>query len=382
MRIKSTAVYLENGFEEAVLELENGKITGVFPASSSYEEDYGDACILPGFLDIHTHGGYGVDTNTSSVDELLAWAKRLPEEGVTSFLPTTVTDHKDILLSSLRNVREVHKAQKEGARIIGIHMEGPFLNITRAGAQPKGAIIPPSIPLLKDFVKEADGLLSLMTIAPEKDEGHLLLKELRKYGIIPSIGHSSATYEECLEAERDGALSITHTFNAQSAFHHRDPGIVNFALDHKDFYSEIIGDGHHVDPSVLSFFFSCKDPDHAILISDSLSIKGIDEKDILFGGQKILIENGAAHLADEKKTLAGSILKINEGIAVLVNKAGVPVEKAVRAASINPARLLGLDDHIGILKEGYDADITILDRDFRVLKTIIKGKTSYTKTGS
>lgn len=378
LRIRSKRIYIYGDLIPAVIEVEDHKITRILPYEEKADIDYGDKRILPGFIDIHCHGAYGFDTNYGEEEGLRKWAKNIPSEGVTSFLATTVTEKKEVLLKAVANVAAVKKNGYEGADILGIHFEGPYLDMAYKGAQPPEAIVPPSIEEFEEYQKAADGLIRIITLAPEHDEGLRLTRHLAENGVIVSMGHSSATYEQAVLAAANGARSITHTFNAMTPLKHRENGLVGAALRLGDLYSEIICDCNHSTPQALHMFFEAKNADKAIMISDSLMCKGFETgTKFLFGGHEIEIyPDGSAHLVKEKN-LAGSTMKMNEGLRNLVERALVPFDKAVNSCTINPAGLLGEDDHIGRIEAGYDADLTVLNDDYSVAAVYCKGKKAY-----
>lgn len=375
MRIQSTRVWINEHFVPAEIEISSKIIWEILPYGTSENViDFKDARILPGFIDIHCHGGYGYDANTAKLSGLKLWAQRLPEEGVTSFLPTVMSDRYDQMLKACRNIADGMKRIEDAAEILGIHLEGPFLSREYAGAQPKEAIIKPEIYLMRDFLKAAEQNIRIVTLAPEEDDHFALIRFLSRSGIIPSIGHSAASSLLVSQAVANGARSVTHTFNAQSGVHHRNNGVAGAALSLSDLYAEIIGDGHHVDPDVLRLFFMCKGKDRGILVSDSLSAKGSGiGENFLFAGQPCRIaENGRAEHA-QTHHLVGSVMKMNDGIRYLIETAGVDEVSAINSVTTNPASLLKLDQRIGCIRPGYDADITILGNDYQVIQTICKG---------
>jgi N-acetylglucosamine-6-phosphate deacetylase len=374
MKIRSERVYTGKGFEPAVIVMENGTITGILPYGSA-DEDYGDRRIVPGFIDVHCHGAYGFDTDTADPAGLRNWTKKIVSDGVTSLLATTVTESTDVLMKAVRNVADVVREGYEGARILGIHLEGPYLNVERKGAQPEEAIVKGTPERFEALQKEADGLIRIVTLAPECDENHALIHYCADHGIAASLGHSSATFEEAVSAFRDGAKSITHTFNAMTPLHHRKPGLAGAALRFHDQYSEIICDCHHVSPDVLNIFFTCKDDDKAVMISDSLMCKGLPAgTKFIFGGQPChMAEDGLAYL-DGDGSIAGSTMHTNDGLKNLVTRAGVPFNKALKACTCNPAHLIGYGDRKGMIRYGYDADLCVLNDDYSVEATFVGGR--------
>ena len=380
MKIRSSRVYMEGRFVPACLTLENGKITGISQETEA-DADYGDRRIVPGFIDVHCHGAYGFDTNYADPAGLRMWAEKIVSDGVTSFLATTVTEKTEVLMKAVRNVADVVKEGYEGAHILGIHLEGPYLNVERKGAQPPEAIVKGTPDSFEALQKQADGLIRIITLAPECDENHALIHYCAKHGVVVSLGHSSATFEEALSAFHDGAKSITHTFNAMPGLHHRKPGLAGAALRLHDQYSEIICDCHHVNADVLNIFFTCKDADKAVMITDSLMCKGLPAgTKFMFGGHPCHVaSDGLAYLDDADGSIAGSTLHTNEGLRNLVEKAGVPFDKAIRSCTSNPAGLLGMDDVKGRICYGYDADLCVLNDDYTAAATYVSGVCRYHK---
>lgn len=375
MIIKSRRVYICGDLAAAAIETENGIINRILPYETEADIDFGDLRILPGFIDIHCHGAYGFDTNYADPQGLRKWTAGIVSEGVTGLLATTVTEKKEVLLKAVRNVADVVKEGYEGARILGIHFEGPYLDMDYKGAQPPEAIVPPTIEEFREYQEAADNLIRVITLAPEHDPDFALTRYASSHGVTVSMGHSAATYQQALMAVANGAGSITHTYNAMTPLKHRENGLVGAALRMSDLYSEIICDCNHSTPQALRIFFEAKNADKAIMISDSLMCKGFETgRKFLFGGHEIEIyPDGSAHLVKEKN-LAGSTMKMNEGLRNLVERALVPFDKAVNACTINPASLLGMDDHIGKIQAGYDCDLAVLNDDYSVRQTFCKGK--------
>ena len=375
MRIQSKRVWIADEFVPAIIEFSEQKITNILPYDSdTIDADYGDFRIVPGFIDVHCHGAFKFDTNDATEEGLRLWTSRLPLEGVTSFLPTTITQSKGVLTKALSNVASVMESEYEGAEILGIHLEGPFLNKSYKGAQPETHILKPDIETFKEFQIAAKGNIKVTTLATELDEDFALTKYLSETGVVASIGHSGATFKDAECALSNGAKSITHVYNCMPGFHHRDNGLLGAAFG-LPVYSEIIPDGQHASFIAVYTFFMAKGPDYGILITDSLSAKGLPiGSEFLFGGNLIKIEDdGTARLKDAGN-LAGSTLSIHEGLRNLVEKAGVPFLYAMNACTKNPATMLGVDDRKGYIKVGYDADIVVLSDDYAVLQTYCKGK--------
>lgn len=375
MIIQSKNVWLDSSFMPAQIEFEADRIKAVYEyGSHETDKDYGELRIVPGFIDIHTHGAYGFETNDGEPEGLVTWMKRLPsQEGVTAFLPSTITQSREVLSKALINVRNVKNSQKEGAEILGVHFEGPYIDVKYKGAQPEEFIRVPDIEELKYYQSISDNIIKYITVAPEHDEGMKFVRYCHDNGIVVSLGHSNATYEDAVAAVDNGASCMTHVFNGMTPLNHRKPGLAGAALRMRDVYGEMISDGYHVTPVVMNLFFHAKGPDHGIIITDSLACKGLPKGDYTSGGLAITVcDDGTARLKD-LGNLAGSTLRMNKGIQIVVEKAGVPFEYAIKAATCNPAKLLGIDDRKGYLKPGYDADIIILDKDYEVVDAYARG---------
>lgn len=375
MIIQSKKVWIADQFTPAQLELEDGIIKEIYPYNEKeVTKDYGDLRILPGFIDIHCHGAYGFDTNDADPEGLRKWVKGIVDEGVTSFLATTLTQSEEVLTNAVSNVAKVVEEGYEGAEILGIHFEGPYLNKAHKGAQPEEYCVKPNIEQFKRYQKAAHGLIKYITMAVENDEDYALTKYCSQNNVVVSIGHSNATYEQAVQAYAHGARSMTHVYNAMTPFTHRANGLVGGALRIRNMYGEIICDGNHSTLAALNNFFTSKGPDYSIMITDSLMCKGFPVGTKFdFGGQEVVIyPDGSAHLV-EAGNLAGSTLNVNKGLKILIEDALVPVNYAINACTSNPARCLHVDDRKGTIGVGYDADLVVLDRDYEVVQTYCKG---------
>lgn len=375
MIIQSKKVWLADQFFAAAIEMQDGKITGVFPyGSKPVDVDYGDKRIVPGFLDIHCHGAFEFDTNDANEEGLRNWTKNIVKEGVTGFLATTITQSEEVLTAAVANVAKVMEDGYEGAEILGIHFEGPYLDMKYKGAQPEQFIVKGTIEQFERYQAAAKGNIKYITMATETDEDFAFTKYLTENGVVVSIGHSAATYEEAVMAYANGARSMTHVYNGMTPFNHRANGLVGAAYRLRTMYGEIICDGNHSTLAALNNFFISKGPDFSIMVSDALMAKGtpIGSK-FIFGGNEIEIyPDGSAHLTSTGG-LAGSTLKLNEGLRILVEEAMVPFNYAINSCTINPARCLGIDDKKGSIGVGKDADIVVLNADYSVTQTYVKG---------
>lgn len=376
MLIQSKKIWIADQFTSAIIEVTEDKITNILPYGSvSPDVDYGDLRIVPGFLDIHCHGAYGFDTNDANEEGLRNWTKKIPGEGVTGFLPTTITQSEEVLTKAVANVAKVMEDGYEGAEILGIHFEGPYLDMVYKGAQPEQYIVKPSVEQFKHYQEAARGKIRYVTLATETDEDFALTHYLTRNGVTVSIGHSAATYEQAVMAYAHGARSMTHVYNGMSPFNHRANGLVGAAYRIRTMYGEIICDGNHSTLAALNNYFTSKGPDYCIMVSDALMAKGSPVGSrYLFGGNEIEIyPDGSAHLIPSE-TLAGSTLQLNQGLRILVEEAMVPFNHAINSCTINPARCIGVDNRKGRIGIDMDADLVVLEPDYQVHQTYCMGK--------
>ena len=376
MLIQSKKIWIADQFIAAIIATENGKITDILPyGSKPVDVDYGDKRIVPGFLDIHCHGAFEFDTNDANEEGLRNWTKNIVSEGVTGFLATTITQSEEVLTKAVANVAKVMEDGYEGAEILVIHFEGPYLDMVYKGAQPEQYIVKPTVEQFERYQAAAKGHIVYLTMATETDEDFALTRYLTEHGVVVSIGHSAATYEQAVMAYAHGARSMTHVYNGMTPFNHRANGLVGAAYRIRTMYGEIICDGNHSTPAALNNYFMSKGPDYCIMISDALMAKGtpVGSK-FIFGGNEIVIyPDGSAHLTSTGG-LAGSTLRINQGLRILVEEAMVPFNYAINSCTINPARCIGVDDRKGAISVGKDADLVVLDNDYSVIQTYCMGE--------
>lgn len=375
MILQSKRVWIAGQFIPAQLEVQDGKIAAVRAYGELNADcDYGNKRIVPGFIDVHTHGAYGYDTNDGEPEGLRNWMKKIPEEGVTAILPTTVTQMPEVLVDAVSNVAKVVEEGYEGAEILGIHFEGPYLDMDYKGAQPPEAIAQSTVEQFSMYQEAAKGLIKYITLAPEHDTDFALTKHCKDTGVVVSMGHSSATYEQALLGIANGATSMTHVYNGMTPYHHRNPGLVGTAFRVRDIYGEIICDGCHSHVAALNNYFMAKGRDFTIMVTDSLRAKHCPPGgNYELGGHPIEIdENGLAHLKGTN-TIAGSTLYMNRGLRILVEDALIPFDQALNSCTINPARCLGVDDRKGKLVAGYDADMVVLEDNYDVVQTYCRG---------
>lgn len=374
MIIQSKRIWIAEQFIPAQIEIEAGKIIGILAyGTKTVDSDYCDERIVPGFIDIHTHGAYGFDTNDANPDGLREWISRLPkEEGTCAVLATTVTQSEEVLINALKNVVDVIEEGYTGAEILGVHFEGPYLNMANKGAQPEEFIIKSNVEQFIEYQDAAKGWIKYITMAAENDQNHALIKHCSKNGVRVSLGHASASYDEVLLAYGNGATCMTHVHNGMPPYHHREPSMAGAAYRLRSMYGEMIGDMNHVHPAIMNNYFTLKG-DYAIMVSDSLSAKGCEKGLHMLGGHEFEIrENGSAYLL-RTGGLAGSTLRMNIGLKNQVEYCDIPFKTALKSCTINPARMLGIDDRKGEIVVGRDADIVVLTLDYDIIQTYCLG---------
>ena len=338
--------------------------------------DMGDAIIVPGFVDIHVHGGGGYDVMDDFEEALPAVETLLARHGVTAYLPTTVTAPLEITLRALERlgkaveIAEGDRQQAPGrARPLGIHLEGPFISHARRGVHPPADLLPPRLETFQRFWDASRGKIKMMTIAPELEGARELIAGASRRGVCVSLGHSDASLEAAEQGIAAGASHATHTFNAMRPLGHRDPGILGAVLVDDRLTADVIADGVHLDPTILQLFLRAKGSDRAVLITDAIAATGMPDGRYRLGSLEVDVRNGTC-MSDGK--LAGSVLTMDRAVQ---NVARVPewdLRKAVQLATSNPARVVG-ESRRGRLAEGMAADMTVLNQQGDVLRTIVGG---------
>jgi N-acetylglucosamine-6-phosphate deacetylase len=333
--------------------------------------------LSPGFIDTHLHGlrGFGVDTG--NVDDILGMAKVLPECGVTAFIPTIPTLKEGRTFNVISAIVEAKRRQTEGARILGIHLEGPFINPKKKGIHNESFIRDVDIDLFNRYFEASGGLVKSMTVAPELKGMRELVMEAQEKGVVLLAGHSNATYEQMLEGIEAGILHATHFFNAMRSMHHRDPGVVGAILIHPELSCELIADGHHVHPALVEFLVKEKSAGKIVLVTDALNPTGLEFGIYTVNGDEIHVKDGVFKRVDDD-TIAGSALTMNIGIRNMIAYGTDPAE-AVNMATLNPARVYNLDDELGSLLPGKQADLVVCDEHLNVAASFVAGKLAYTK---
>jgi N-acetylglucosamine-6-phosphate deacetylase len=361
--------------EYPVIGIEDGRITFLSSRDSVEQPkaslNLADTTLTAGLFDIHMHGAVGHDVMEGSSEAQSSIARFLASHGVTQYLATTVTASMDFTLKALEGIAKgIEKGPApDEARPVGIHIEGPFLSHKKRGMHPEQFLLAPTPDLLNRFWEASSGHIKLMTIAPEVPGSIETIRRANELGIRSSIGHSEALKSEATAAVNAGAVSATHTFNAMRALDHREPGILGVVLDNAELYADLICDGIHVAPELVRLWFKAKGEERAILITDSLEAAGMPNGDYRLGETKVHVENGRC--VTETGVLAGSVLSLEAAVHKMQEFTGVDLPVAIRMASRNPARMLGLEDSLSI---GSEATFNVYSADGLHQQTILRGK--------
>ncbi len=358
--------------------IEGEKITGFYDQVADISDDkidfidYENNFISPGLIDLHLHGALGKDVMDCDIKSLEQIALHQARCGVTGFLGTTVSSSWDSLLKAVETIKEAAQLPLP-SELLGVHVEGPFLSEEKKGAHDPSFIREINKKDIQSLIRSVQGFKAIVSMAPEVENNMSFIKTLTENSIIVSIGHSDATYEEALESFNQGITHATHLFNAMSGYHHKQPGVVGAVLDSPEVTAELIADGVHLHPSALRLVFSRKDKDKICLITDSLKATGMGDGHYKMGNLEFDVKGNEARLR-KNGVLVGSVLTLNKAIKNVITWTESPVNQAVNMASLNPARVLGLDDKIGSIQEGKHANLTIFNSEFNVVQTILRGR--------
>lgn len=365
--VENYAVVIEEGVIKALIPAE--MIKNRMPAKlCEYPADH---YLVPGFVDMHLHGVGGQDVMDASVPALNEMSLRLAAEGVTGFLATTMTASIERIDEVLAVIPEAVECA-EGAAILGVHLEGPFIAREKMGAQQGSEVLEPDIELFKRWQKLAGGYIRLVTLAPELPQATEFIAGLKRMGVIPAIGHTNANYEQTMEAIESGCTYATHLFNAMRGLQHREPGAAGALLLADRVAAELIADGKHVHPAVCEIALRVKGNQQLLLVTDAMRAKCMGEGSYDLGGQMVVVKDGKVTLPDG--TLAGSVLSMPEAIKNMVSFTNCSLMDAIRMASYNPLKQLGLLAQKGTIEAGKDADLVVLNKDLAVQLTMRGGK--------
>lgn len=369
-------VYLDGVFQEKTIGIESGYIhvlpLGQQPEDGAKVYDAAGKKVVPGFIDVHSHGAVGVDVNAATAEELEKIGHFMATQGTTSWLCSVLTDTKEQTLWCIDEFKKHKEMEGNEANLLGIHLEGPFLAKEFKGAMPEHLLRDADVELLKEYQDAAEGNIRYLTVSPEIDgivDAIPLIKEL---GIVVAIGHSGADYDTSMKAIENGAASCTHIFNAMKLLHQHFPAIMGAALE-SDIYCEAICDGRHLHPGVVRLLIKTKGIDRVVAITDSIMAAGLPDGNYKLGVNDVVVVDGDAKLASNG-VRAGSTLTTGQALKNIMAFTGRPLEEVLKLLTENPAKLIGVFDKKGSIAEGKDADLVVLDEENNVTDTFVMGK--------
>ena len=337
--------------------------------------DAKDNYVSPGFIDIHIHGNVGYDFMDANLEQIEKIEKSIASKGVTSYLATTMTMSQEKIYNALETLKIKKNLNTAGAKMLGVHLEGPFLSEKYKGAQDPNFIIPPSYDFIKDYVD----IIKIITYAPEQDINFEFTKYITENtDIILSMGHTDASYEKACEAIQRGAKHATHLFNAMTGLNHRDPGVVGATLLNENVKCELIADTIHFKKDLLEFIVRLKKLEDILLITDAMEATNMPDGIYSIGGHPVKVENNCARLVSNN-ALAGSVLNLNQAVKNVFENTSLSLPQVISLASANPAKALGIYSQKGSIDVNKDADIIIFDKELNCLMTIVEGHIKYKK---
>lgn len=379
--IKNANVFAENGLiSNGSILLSNGKIAGIYakdepiPNEQAFVIDGYNLNVIPGFIDGHIHGVNGVDVMDATEETLQTISQALPREGTTSFLATTMTQSETKISCALESIANYNNVPGQ-AEMIGVHLEGPFIDQSKAGAQRREYIIAPNVEKFKVWQEVSGHRIKTVTLAPEHDVDGSFIRYLVDSQINVSAGHTCIGFNEMKEVVLRGVRQVTHLCNAMKGIHHRDIGLVGAAFQLSEIRGELIADGIHVVPEMLQLIYDNMGSERIILITDSMRAKGLPDGNYELGGQQVKVSSGRALLEDG--TLAGSVLKMNDAVKQMLRLNGVTINSIIEMASMNPAKQINMYDKKGSISVGKDADILLVDDFMNIKYTICNGVIAY-----
>lgn len=366
-------VYIDHTFQKKTIYIQDGTIN-LLEADCQTSGTVFDAAgrrIVPGFIDIHTHGAVGVDVNGASAEDLEKIGKFFAKNGTTSWLASILTDTEEQTSRAISQCTAYQVSAGKGAQLLGIHLEGPFLASEFKGAMPEHLLKKGSEDLVASYQRQANGNIRYITVSPEVEGVLELIPRLRELGIVVAMGHSGADYDTAMAAIQAGTAACTHTFNAMAPLHQHRPAIIGAALE-SDVYCEMICDGLHLHPAIVRLLWKTKGPQRLVAITDSIMAAGLPDGNYHLGVNQVVVEKGDAKLASDG-TRAGSTLTQDRALRNLLSFTGLSLEEILPVLTENPAKLIGVYDRKGSIEDGKDADLVVLDEQNQVADVFLQG---------
>ena len=366
-------VYIDHTFQKKTIYIQDGTIHLLESdcQTSGTVFDAAGRRIVPGFIDIHTHGAVGVDVNGASAEDLEKIGKFFAKNGTTSWLASILTDTEEQTSRAISQCIEYQASAGKGAQLLGIHLEGPFLASEFKGAMPEHLLKKGSADLAASYQRQANGNIRYITVSPEVEGVLELIPRLRELGIVVAMGHSGADYDTAMAAIQAGTAACTHTFNAMAPLHQHRPAIIGAALE-SDVYCEMICDGLHLHPAIVRLLWKTKGPQRLVAITDSIMAAGLPDGNYHLGVNQVVVEKGDAKLASDG-TRAGSTLTQDRALRNLLSFTGLSLEEILPVLTENPAKLIGVYDRKGSIEDGKDADLVVLDEQNQVADVFLQG---------
>lgn len=373
MLIKNCNIIYLDKIEKGDVLVKDGKIIEINPINPTDDNiiDANGLYLSPGFIDVHIHGAGGYDTMDGTLEAITEISKVIVKRGTTSFTPTTMTVAAEDIAKAMNIIKHTKENWTGGANVLGAHLEGPFISLSAIGAQNPNFLIPPSIENFNKIVGDCEDAVVSITLAPEVEGAKELIKYLSAKGIVCSIGHTKANYEQAMEGIKCGCCHSTHLFNAMTGFAHREPGVVGAIFD-SEITTETISDGIHISYPSLRVAYKTKGTDKVLLVTDAMMACCMPDGNYTLGGQDVVVENGAARLLSG--SLAGSVLTLDNAVRNIYQNTEYPLYEVVKMASFNAARHCKVEDRKGQIKEGFDADLLLFDEEIRIKSVFVNGE--------
>lgn len=380
--IKNGVVFTDGTFKKISITIKDGKIFSLGDDNTSLlpELDASDKRVIPGFIDIHTHGANGVDINHANARDIAKISNFFASQGTTGWFASVVTDTEENTLACIEQIKEAINDTGNGvhgARLLGIHLEGPFLDPRYKGSMAGHLLRKGDIDLFRKYYEAADGTIKFVTVAPEVEGVPELIMDMKRLGIVVAIGHSGADYETSMLAINNGATCVTHTFNGMKLMHQHFPSIAGAALE-SDVFCEAICDGRHLHPAVVRLLLKTKGLDRVVAVTDSIVATGLPDGEYYLGVNKVRVTDGDARLISDG-TRAGSTLTMIKALKNLLEFTGRNLEELIPLLTLNPASAMNINDRKGTIEVGKDADIVLLNDNLDVDTTIVCGNIAYRK---